>query len=172
MLLLSRSFGCYELIGQAPRSRWPCGWWRGQACRFSAWSREKEAAIGSLMAPLADAGGDACRGSRMEREGGRRGGGGHAEEGRPCRAKGKETEMAAASGVHERLLWWKGMHELNIATYKICGYRLHTYVSVSNNLYPHLRPRSIAGINLYPYPLSAGTTCLQAQYPQTLENQA
>ena len=130
MLLLSRSFGCYELIGQAPRSRCPCGWWRGQAYRISAWSRAKEAATGSPMAPLADAGGDACRTRAMEREGD----GAEETEMRPCRAKGKETEMAAAGGVRERLLWWRGMHRLKIATYKICGYRLHTYVFVSNKL--------------------------------------
>ena len=51
MPLLSRNFSRYELIGQAPRSRWPCGWWRGQACRISAWSRAKEAATGSQGLP-------------------------------------------------------------------------------------------------------------------------
>ena len=59
MPLLSHSFGRYELIGQAPKSRWPCGWWRGQACRFSVWSREKEAATSgpaTVASPLADAG--------------------------------------------------------------------------------------------------------------------
>ena len=58
------------------------------------WSREKEAAIGSLMAPLADAGGDACHGSRMEREG----------DGAEVEVMRRREDLAEQRG--RRRKWW------------------------------------------------------------------